>query len=221
MRWFGLRAWGCVCVAALLICWSHPTAWSYYLDSDGTMKLGVRAYVNARIGTQKNSKTIFNRLQFDPGSNGQPADPTTLSPSDITQYGQTITLESKTFPDSPAGHLRQNRFFIEAELNHDVTKLMKDGFGPLAILNHLPFKVSDLSYHLTYRGEADGVYTWGPKEFSTSEAYQELLDNNPFDNNTRPPDSCTLQSCPDIPQARKVLRERGLVRNRLFQASVE
>src|SRR6185436_18687633 len=88
---------------------------------------------------------------------------------------------SRTFPYSPAGHLRQNRFFAEVELKHDLSRMQKEGFGPLTLLNLLPFKVRNLSYGLTFRGEYDGLYDWGPSEFRTADQWKNCeavhLDN--------------------------------------------
>jgi len=188
------------------------------------MKLGVRTYVNARIQTEHTDRNVVYAptIPGAPISNGQPGQPPQNLPVKVQ--------ESQTFPYSPPGHLRQNRFYIEAELDHDLNRLRKS-FGPLPLLEDLPFKVDDIKYHLTYRGEAEGVYNWGPREFSSSDSYQELLAgsptwvdlNGPADaGNVQtvidPPFSCTLATCPDIPAARKELRHVGTVRNRLFQA---
>jgi hypothetical protein len=198
------------------IAW-QPSAWGVPLDKDGTMKLGVRTYVNARIQTEHTDRTVFfektNQLQ---------------APSNATNPPLKV-LESQTFPYSPPGHLRQNRFYIEAEWDHDVTKLMKS-FGPLPMLEDLPFGIDQLKYHLTYRGEGEGVYNWGPREFRTNDAYRQLLENglwqepitDPYRTqvvpNFQPPQSCTLTTCPNIPAARGKLRSQGTARNRLFQA---
>ncbi|GIW42536.1 MAG: hypothetical protein KatS3mg076_3113 [Candidatus Binatia bacterium] len=175
----------------------------YYLDEGQTMKFGVRAYVNARIGTEDTDRTKV----IDPG---------TPFPGD-----EVSVLESQTFPFSAAGHLRQNRFFLEAEFDHDVTDLMKKGFGPLAILNHMPFRVRKLKYHLTYRGEADGIYDWGPKEFRTrnNDSYRDLLRD--AQGRIAPPGTCVLSTCPDINGVRRTIRERLVNRHRLYQAYVD
>jgi len=167
------------------------------LDEEGTIRLGVRTYVNARVGTEQTDKTYVV-------SDTKPA---------------YTLLTSQTFPQSPAGHLRQNRSFIEAQLDHDLTNLIKKDFGPLALLKDLPFKIDLMKYTLTYRGEFENLYNWGPSEFSGSDAYRELLEN--ADGQFDPPNTCTLQSCPDIPFARYNLRHLGTARNRLFQAFVD
>ena len=103
-------------VVFVAACWPRIAS-GYQLDKDGTIKFGLRTYVNARIGTEKTDKTLLvDNL-------GTPA--------------AVRTLETQSFPESAAGHLRQNRFFIEAELDHDLRKLMAAGFGPLALLDDL------------------------------------------------------------------------------------
>jgi len=219
MMRYGLRAWAMVCVAALVISAWHSAAWAVALDKEGTIRLGVRTYVNARIQAEHTDRTVF----YEKTNPGAPASNATNQPVKV--------LESQTFPYSPPGHLRQNRFFIEAELDHDITKLMKT-FGPLPLLNDLPFKIDQLKYHLVYRGEGEGVYNWGPREFRTSDAYRQLLEaprwQEPIDQDNlqvvpfyNPPASCTLSTCPDVPNARKRLRQTSTVRNRLFQAYMD
>ena len=211
MMRFGLRETGIACVVALSIiaCW-RPAAWGYYLDKEDTIKFGLRSYVNARIGTEQMGSLIV--------------------PDSLTNP-QNVTVKSNSFPQSPAGHLRQNRFFIDAELEHDVTRLIREGFGPLQLLNDLPFKVDNLKYHLIYRAEADGIYEWGPTEYSglsggspttgLGGGWLDALDDNPYDKNHVPPSSCTLGRCPDIGMYRHELRKRATVRNRLYQAFID
>ena len=184
---------------ATVFMYAGQSAWSYSLDKEGTIKLGLRTYVNARIGTQATDKTI---IVAQPGSSAA--------------YNSVV---SQTFPYSPPGHLRQNRFYLEAELDHDVTKLMRAGFGPLALLNDLPFSIDRLKYHLTFRAEADGLYDWGPTEYSTANSYQELLAD--ANGNINPPGTCLLGICPDIPFARRNLRKKTVDRERLYEAYIE
>lgn len=198
------------------------------LDKDGDIKLGLRTYVNARIQTEHTDRNfVFEPTDRNqPISNGQPGQPPQNLPLEVQ--------ESQTFPYSPPGHLRQNRFYIEAELDHNLDRLRKS-FGPLPLLNDLPFAVDDLKYHLTYRGEAEGVYNWGPQEFRGSDSYRQLLATSGAEWTTvpgpadvsnvtqvvNPPGTCTLSTCPSIPEARKELRHKSTVLNRLFQAYVE
>ncbi len=186
------------------------------LDKDGDMKLGVRMYVNTRIGTEATDRTAtyetVNPATGRPGSGEQ--------------------LEaSETFPFSGAGHLRQNRFFIEAEFDHDISRLMKEGLGPLELLNRLPFKIKGLKYHLVFRGEGDGLYDWGPREYSTAGQWTtgpagDCPVNKPQDGTPCVP-LVNLPNNPvgnkevDAPGARRHLRRLGTDRERLFQAYVE
>jgi hypothetical protein len=77
----------------------------------GEITLGIRAYTAARIGTQSTDYSF------------------------VTQ-GDRQTFRSMTFPVSPAGHLRQSRF-AEVEMRRDIDRLIRDGFGPLGLLNDL------------------------------------------------------------------------------------
>jgi hypothetical protein len=192
----GWRLWPAVClvVGSLALCSKQSTAVS--LDKDGDLKLGVRTYVNARIGTEDTH-------------DGYPQCNTTrCTPQSTIDYPVT-----GTFPHSDAGHLRQNRFYIEAELNYDADRLLKQGVGPLSLLNNLPFKIKDLGYHFTFRGEYDGIYDWGPNEYSTAEAfYKARAVNKP---------TIAGQTVVDVNGNRQRLRHLASDRERLFQAYQE
>ena len=69
-------------------------------------------------------------------------------------------------------NMLQNRTFIQAELRHDLTDLiagratgflspLQAFFAPLRAL-----KIDSLGYFVTYRGEYDGVWDYGPDVFS-------------------------------------------------------
>jgi uncharacterized protein DUF1302 len=190
----GLRAWAALCVVAVcLVLWRLPCR-AVPLDKDGDIKLGVRTYVNARIGTEDTDRTLL-----------------------FNSAGNQI-LKSNTFPYSPAGHLRQNRYFVEAELDHDIERLVKDGVGPLQLFNVLPFKITGLKYHLTYRGEADMLYNWGPTEFSTADQYFTINEQGQRVSAFTNP---ATASSVNVFLARQNLRNIATVRNRLFQAYVE
>lgn len=183
----GRRVWGVVCAVALpWLVGIEPVA-AVSLDKDSTMKMGVRTYVNARIGTEHTDETLFRQ----PGSAG------------------ATSRDTRTFPVSGAMHLRQNRFFMEAEFDHELGQLVSKGFGPLALLNNLPFKIRGLKYHLVYRGEYDGLYDWGPNEYRTATQFKGLRDN--------PATAGRL----DVGAARDRLRNIASTRHRLFQAYVE
>jgi hypothetical protein len=68
------------------------------------------------------------------------------------------------FPDSGPGHLRQHRYFLELKLDHDLRRLATTGWGAARAFGWLD--PSKLSYSLQYRGEGEGIYDYGPDEFS-------------------------------------------------------
>src|SRR5262249_17445131 len=120
-------------------------------------------------------------------------------------------------PESAAGHVRQIRSFVEAEFNHDIDGLVKRGVGPFSLLDYLPFKLKDFSYHLTFRGESDSVYDWGPREYSTAAQFREGAAASP----PNPLMHDQAQECVNVPAARERLRHLGTDRERLFQAYTE
>jgi len=164
------------------------------LDRDGDLKLGARTYVNARIGTER---THLSEPQANDGTK-------------LTGNKTPGVRSMATYPYSPAGHLRQNRFFLEVELNHKLDRLWREGFGPLELLNRLPFKVSGLAYNLTFRGEYDGIYDWGPREYSTAEPYKKILQLHLA--------ALRGQTAPNVAEIRRHLRDTASFRARLFQA---
>jgi hypothetical protein len=173
------------------------------LDDTGSIKLGVRTYTAARIGTQVTDHQICDGI--GPTSKCSPQNAT--NPADPTQ-GQS--LRSLTFPVSSTGHLRQNRFYIEAELDHDLQRLLADGFGPFQLLDYLPLTISKFKYHLTFRGEAEGVYDYGPAEYRTAYQYFNQVLVPTFSGRSAP-----------IGEARQRLRRISVHRERLFQAYLE
>jgi len=68
------------------------------------------------------------------------------------------------FPDSGSGHVRQHRYFLELKLDHDIKRLAKTGWSFPRALGWLD--PDALKYTLTYRGEGEGVYEYGPSEYS-------------------------------------------------------
>jgi hypothetical protein len=175
------------------------------LDKDGDIKVGVRTYVNARIGVENTHQGVI----IDPRTSDQST--------------------SATWPKSNAGHLRQNRFFVEAELKHDLSRLQKQGVGPFSLLNDLPFKVKNLRYGITFRGEGDGLYDWGPQEYSTARENVRLQQIDPPNALVaRKEFSAALggplgsaQTTHIVPPVRRHLRGLGTHRERLFQAYLE
>ena len=127
MMRYGLRAWGIASVAVMALMAWQATAWGVPLDKDGDIKLGVRTYVNARIQSEHTDRNVV----YEPTNN------TPNAPLNNTSNAPVKVQESQTFPYSPPGHLRQNRFYIEAELDHDLDRLAKS-FGPLPFDLELP-----------------------------------------------------------------------------------
>src|SRR5689334_18067299 len=119
----GVRVWGFAFLASLCLLAGGHRANAVSLDKDGTMKLGVRTYVNTRIGTEA---TDEGSIPLAGGSSTAKA------------------YDTRTFPSSGAGHIRQNRFFMEAEFDHDLDPLRKSGFGPFRMLDYLPFRIRGL-----------------------------------------------------------------------------
>jgi hypothetical protein len=104
------------------------------------MKLGLRAYTAVRIGTEKIG-------------------------------GETDPLN---YPGSPPGHVRQHRYFLQLDFDHDLTRLAQTGWGPARLFglmdqgfNSLGWQgSSDVKYTVQYRGEGEGIYDYGPSEYS-------------------------------------------------------
>jgi hypothetical protein len=109
------------------------------VDDRGEIRLGMRAYTDARIGTE-------------------------------TEGGSTDPL---SFPKSSAGHLRQHRYFLELKLDHDLRRLSREGWGLARLLGWLD--LDDFKYSIQYRGEDEGIYNYGPKEFSDPRAALEAF----------------------------------------------
>lgn len=172
-----------------------------FLDQGQEIRLGVRTYVNARIGTED-------------------SDVYEITAEDLPNMGpDAVITNSETFPNSSAGHLRQNRFFAEIDLEHKLDRLVREGFGPFALLNHLPFRVDGLAYRVTFRSEYEGIYDWGPREYRTASSYTtgSLLTNPDVELPNNPISGLEV----DVAAARRNLRDKGSHRERLFQAFVE
>lgn len=160
------------------------------LDENGDIKFGARTSVNARVGTENTHDGIL------PVGTG----------------GQTVV---GTFPHSDGGNLRQNRLFLELEINHDLDRLVQRGVGPLTLLTALPVKIKGLAYHFTFRGEGESLYDWGPTCYSTATEFRRAAEHTPiFPGSITPP-------AIDVAGDRQRLRHLGTDRERLFQAYVE
>lgn len=212
----GLRNWGAASLVGGCVALFASDGNAASLDRNGEISLGVRAYASARIATQDTDE------DFDTAVYGNSTEP-------------RISRKTKTFPYVPAGNMRQNRFFLELEWKHNLNRLQRENFGPLAMLNELPpsVRVRNLRYSITYRGEGDGLYDWGPSQFRTAEQYQQCdpltvrgcLDSNPatgygFRPNHGDPNIAASDRA-HIQRLRRRLRGDGTHRSRLFQAYME
>jgi hypothetical protein len=67
------------------------------------------------------------------------------------------------WPHSAAGQMRQNRYFLQLDFDHDIKRLAKTSWGIAA-----PFRLLDpdeLKYTVQYRYEGEGIYDWGPSQY--------------------------------------------------------
>jgi hypothetical protein len=194
---------GVVLILLPVLLWARD-ARAVPLDQEGDITLGARTYVNARVGTEATH-------------NGPPVNGSNQVVRDIQEQENLI---GGTFPHSDAGHLRQNRAFIELSLKYRMDRLLAHGVGPFGLLNDLPFHIKSLGGQVTFRGEGDSLYDWGPREYSSAGPFNELFQA------TTPIvlGSASLikdQGFIDVPPLRSQVHQRGTSRERLFQAFVE
>jgi hypothetical protein len=74
---------------------------------------------------------------------------------------RTQDSDGFTFPETDAGRLIQHRSLLDVELAHELDDLLQ------------PSGISGISYRLRYKGVYEGVYDWGPSEYS------DLAETNP------------------------------------------
>ena len=89
------------------------------------------------------------------------------------------------YPSSPAGHVRQNRYFLQLDFDHDMSRIAHESWGPARIFGLLDDAFdaigwrgrTDVKYTLQYRGEGEGIYDYGPGEYrdarGTLEAFRK------------------------------------------------
>ncbi|MBM4243845.1 MAG: hypothetical protein FJ148_08535 [Deltaproteobacteria bacterium] len=161
------------------------------LNEEGTINLNVRAYVNARIGTVAKQSTR-------PGN--QP-------PACVAQPNADNCNFGGTFPYSGAGNLIQNRYFLELRWNHDLLDWWSDV---------LPKNVTAFKYNLSYRGEYEGIYDFGPSAYKNNlESRQEI--EQALRQGGYSLESTTFR----LQRTRNRLRNVASYRNRLFQAFID
>ncbi|MGH7821000.1 MAG: DUF1302 family protein, partial [Candidatus Binatia bacterium] len=87
----------------------------------------------------------------------------------VYSQGAVRTVDSSgfTFPSTPAGHFVQHRNLLEAELAHDVD----------ALVPRRPRWLRGVAYRLRYKGVYEGLYDYGPDEYSEQE---EVVPPSPF-----------------------------------------
>ncbi len=138
------RKLGVCALVALAFTLAATAARALPLDESGDMKLSLRAYTSVRIGTEKIG-------------------------------GQDNPL---SYPSSAAGHVRQHRYFLQLNFDHNLSRvtdtswgaarlfgLLDQGFNALGWNGH-----ADVRYTVQYRGEGEGIYDYGPGEYSNGAA---------------------------------------------------
>ena len=116
-------------------------------------------------------------------------------------------------------NMLQNRSFIQVELRHDLVDLVEGSYeGTLSALAPL-FKplqwlqLEDISYFITYRGEYDGVWDYGPDVFR---------ERFPLHSNCGQPSKQKRTSPRQFAGCSRVNSRRSLrMRHRLFEAYVD
>lgn len=207
MVWRVLQPLGIFCLTLIGLALSGAPANAANLDTKGEITLGLRAYASTRIQTEDTDRVIFKE---GPEENA----------------GQFY--RSLTFPISKAGQMRQARYFLELQFQHDIQRLYEQGFGPLGLLKALPFDISNLRYQFTYRGEGDGVYDFGSSPFRTRRQYHLPGDETKPNDNIPEFSGNTVQGTIDprtgntrLQDFRSNLRNKLANRNRLFQAFID
>ena len=118
-----------------------------------------------------------------------------------------------------AFNMLQNRSFVQVELRHDLVDLVEGSYeGRLSVLAPLLkplqwLQLEDISYFVTYRGEYDGVWDYGPDVFS--ERFP-LLSNCGQPTKQKRTSPRQLKGCSRV-NSRRSLR----MRHRLFEAYVD
>ena len=122
------------------------------------------------------------------------------------------------YPPSGVGHVRQHRYFLQIDFEHNLLDYATTGSGLARAFGWLDLDV--FKYQLTYRGEREGIYDYGPDEFSH---YRDELLAFRRDVPKEAASAGVKQTLEPgfINQRIKKLHEIGRTRNRLFYAYVE
>ncbi|MCY4388896.1 MAG: hypothetical protein OXC18_17535 [Desulfurellaceae bacterium] len=119
-----------------------------------------------------------------------------------------------------AFNMLQNRTFVQVEMRHDLVDLVEGSYeGHLSVLAPLLkplqwLQLEDISYFMTYRGEYDGVWDYGPDVFS--ERFPLLSNCGQPSKQKRTSPRQQLKDCSRT-NPRRSLRKR----HRLFEAYVD
>ncbi|MBI3300611.1 MAG: hypothetical protein HYZ72_00815 [Deltaproteobacteria bacterium] len=131
------RGWRRVGLSLVIwACLDQACAWAIFLDKEETLRFNGRVYNRTAMATQ------------------DAADNTRLR----TPYNSWNML--------------QNRTFIQMELRHNLTDLVEGRYTGLLVPLQYPLALlrlldpDDIDYFVTYRGEYDGVWDYGPDIFS-------------------------------------------------------
>ena len=81
---------------------------------------------------------------------------------------RTETSSGFTFPRTPAGHVVQHRSLFELEVAHRLDRALPSR----------PAWLGDLGYRLRFKGVTEGLYDYGPEEYSDQ---VEVNPPSPFD----------------------------------------
>jgi hypothetical protein len=135
-----IRRHSIIVVAMLVVLVCARFASALPLDNRGEVKLGMRAYTAVRIGTQ----TIGG------------------------------TENPLSWPGSATGHVRQHRYFLQLDFDHDLTRLAETGWGLPRVFGLMNDGLDAagwqdplaIRYTVQYRGEGEGIYDYGPAEYS-------------------------------------------------------
>jgi hypothetical protein len=194
-----IRRHSIIAVAMLIALASLTTArraGALTVDDRGEMKLGMRAYTAVRIGTQEVGGTE-NPLNY---------------------------------PGSGAGHVRQHRYFLQLDFDHDLTRLTEIGYGPPRIFGLFDQALRavgwddrlETRYTVQYRGEGEGIYDYGPSEYSNPGDKMRAVRLNVPELDLRPLARLTRKLPPGLIRERNDRVERiARQRHRLFLAYID
>lgn len=132
-----------------------------------------------------------------------------------------------SFPRSGVGHIRQHRYFLQLKFDHDLKRISQT-YGWAWLLGGW-MNPDEYSYSLQYRGEGEGIYDYGPTEWSSRTALENYrsdvpknallgLDPEVCNHNLRRKDGSVVNYCDErISKLRRLARQR----HRLFAGYVD